>query len=159
MIDSFLLKAGDAQLHDKILENASLQAELDRALEEAPAHAAQERVVHVRLARVGEALDVGPARRPAAGAVAAERRALGVASLPDRDRFMKAGKEFAAAGKLLDEVREQQKKGPPACFTIGCTTNFESGLWRYNAADDYTGPGLEKPDAILKPPGFKFEDK
>lgn len=76
-----------------------------------------------------------------------------------RERFKKVGGELAEARRYLGELRLKQAQGPPKCFTVGCTQNYEYDLWRYKSKDDYTGEGLEKPDSILKPPGFSFEGK
>ena len=76
---------------------------------------------------------------------------LGRASLQDRDRFKKDTEEFVQAARFVDELRLKKAEGPPKCFTIGCQSNFEYDLWRYNSKDDYTGEGLDKGYSILKP--------
>ena len=76
---------------------------------------------------------------------------LGRASLQERDRFKRDSAEFVQAARFVDELRIKKAEGAPKCFTIGCQTNFEYDLWRYNSKDDYTGEGLDKGYSILKP--------
>lgn len=87
-----------------------------------------------------------------------QRSFLGASSFPERDRFKKASGEFVDASVYAAEIRQKRAEGPPKCFTIGCTTNFEYDIWRNNPKDDYTGEGLERPAAILSPKGISKED-
>ena len=79
-------------------------------------------------------------------------------ALPKRDELKAARKEYGDASKTLATLKKLQAEGPPKCFTIGCSTNYEYNLWRYDTKDDYTGEGLEKGNAILKPKGISKED-
>ena len=45
----------------------------------------------------------------------------------------------------------------PARPLLTAQVNFEYDLWRSSSKDDYIGDGLEKPNGILKPKGFEFE--
>ena len=112
--------------------------------------------------------------------------ALSRANALTRERFKKAVAELAQAQALDDDIQRKRAEGPPKCFTIGCQSNFEYDLWRYDPADDYTGQvspqldlcpfslrwcaaanpvsrasprsqGMEKPKGILKPKGFEYE--
>ena len=86
-----------------------------------------------------------------------ERAVLGRATFAQRDAFKKAGARLAEASTFADDLRKAKADGVPKCYTIGCQANFEYDIWRYDARDDYTGEGLEKPNGILKPKAFTFE--
>ena len=76
-----------------------------------------------------------------------------------REKLGAATRDLEAANKLLGELRVAKEKGPPKCYTIGCSVNSEYDLWRYKSTDDYTGEGLEKGYGILKPPPLQFDKK
>ena len=96
--------------------------------------------------------------REATERTSAERDALSRVPFQQRDGVKKAGAEYVDASRLLETIEQKRRDGPPKCFTVGCSVNYEYDLWRYDTKDDYVGEGLEKPAAILSPKGLTKAD-
>ena len=58
------------------------------------------------------------------------RKVLQGAELTERKQFKTAREAYAEASLGLDELRRKQADGPPKCYTVGCTTQFEAGILR-----------------------------
>ena len=87
-----------------------------------------------------------------------EKALLSGVSIYQRGSLKQGVGEVLAASERLNAIQRQRVLGPPKCFTLGCTVNYENDIWRFDSKDDYTGNGLDKGNSILKPPGYQYKD-
>lgn len=80
----------------------------------------------------------------------AEKGVLTGATFREREAFKGAAAAYIEASQKLDEVKRLRALGPPKCFTIGCSANYDYDIWRLSGTDDYTGDGLEKQKKLVE---------
>ena len=67
---------------------------------------------------------------PPAGGDAADAKPDRVSVRPQqRDALKNARNAYAATSKTLETLKVKQIEGPPKCYTMGCKTRFESGIF------------------------------